>query len=36
LKVKAGDYLIAVDGQEARSNQDVYSYFQISLENSSR
>ena len=28
LKVKAGDYLIAVDGQEARSNQDVYSYFQ--------
>jgi len=26
--VKAGDYLIAVDGQEARSNQDVYSYFQ--------
>ena len=28
LKVKAGDYLIAVDGQETRSNQDVYSYFQ--------
>jgi tricorn protease len=28
LKVKAGDYLIAVDGQEAHSNQDVYSYFQ--------
>jgi tricorn protease len=28
LKVKAGDYLISVDGQEARSNQDVYSYFQ--------
>jgi len=28
LKVKAGDYLIAVNGQEARSNQDVYSYFQ--------
>lgn len=28
LKVKAGDYLIAVDGQEARSTQDVYSYFQ--------
>jgi tricorn protease len=28
LKVKAGDYLIAVDGQEARSNQDVYAYFQ--------
>ena len=28
LKVKAGDFLIAVDGQEARSNQDVYSYFQ--------
>jgi tricorn protease len=28
LKVKAGDYLISVDGQETRSNQDVYSYFQ--------
>jgi len=28
LKVKAGDYLISVDGQEARANQDVYSYFQ--------
>jgi len=28
LKVKAGDCLIAVDGQEARSNQDVYAYFQ--------
>jgi tricorn protease len=28
LKVKAGDFLIAVDGQEARSNQDLYSYFQ--------
>jgi len=28
LKVKAGDYLIAVDGQEAHSNQDVFSYFQ--------
>jgi tricorn protease len=28
LKVKAGDYLIAVDGREARSNQDVYAYFQ--------
>ena len=28
LKVKAGDYLIAVDGQEAHSNQDGYSYFQ--------
>src|SRR5437879_13857190 len=28
LKVKAGDYLIAVDGQETHSNQDVYSYFQ--------
>jgi tricorn protease len=28
LKVKAGDYLIAVDGKEARSNQDVYAYFQ--------
>ena len=28
LKVKAGDYLISVDGQQARANQDVYSYFQ--------
>ena len=28
LKVKAGDYLIAVNGQEARSTQDVYAYFQ--------
>ncbi|PYU68448.1 MAG: hypothetical protein DMG49_15975, partial [Acidobacteria bacterium] len=28
LKVKAGDYLIAVDGRETHSNQDVYSYFQ--------
>jgi tricorn protease len=28
LKVKAGDYLISVNGQEARSMQDVYSYFQ--------
>jgi tricorn protease len=28
LKVKAGDYLIAVEGQEVRSNQDVYAYFQ--------
>ncbi|MGB7611815.1 MAG: PDZ domain-containing protein, partial [Candidatus Acidiferrum sp.] len=28
LKVKEGDYLIAVNGQEARSSQDVYSYFQ--------
>jgi len=28
LKVKAGDYLIAVDGQEAHSSQDAYSYFQ--------
>jgi tricorn protease len=28
LKVKAGDYLISVNGQEARSNQEVYSYFQ--------
>ena len=28
LKVKAGDYLIAVDGQETHSSQDVYSYFQ--------
>jgi tricorn protease len=28
LKVKAGDYLIAVNEQEASSSQDVYSYFQ--------
>ena len=28
LKVKAGDYLIAVDGQETHSNQDIYAYFQ--------
>ncbi|MGB8473975.1 MAG: PDZ domain-containing protein [Candidatus Acidiferrum sp.] len=28
LKVKSGDYLIAVNGQETRSSQDVYSYFQ--------
>src|SRR5437899_11448473 len=28
LKVKAGDYLISVDGQETHSHQDVYSYFQ--------
>ena len=28
LKVKAGDYLIAVEGREARPNQDVYAYFQ--------
>jgi tricorn protease len=28
LKVKAGDYLISVDGQETRSNQDIYFYFQ--------
>ncbi|HEY2547062.1 MAG TPA: PDZ domain-containing protein, partial [Candidatus Acidoferrum sp.] len=28
LKVKAGDYLIAVNGQEARATQDVYAYFQ--------
>ncbi len=28
LKVKTGDYLIAVNGQEARSTQDIYSYFQ--------
>jgi tricorn protease len=27
LKVKNGDYLIAVNGQEARATQDVYSYF---------
>ncbi|MGH9740832.1 MAG: S41 family peptidase, partial [Candidatus Acidiferrum sp.] len=28
LKVKAGDYLIAVNGQEARSSRSVYSYFE--------
>jgi tricorn protease len=28
LKVKASDYLIAVDGREARTNLDVYAYFQ--------
>ena len=28
LKVKAGDYLIAVNGQEVRSEQSVYAYFQ--------
>jgi tricorn protease len=28
LRVKAGDYLIAVNGQEARSDRDVYAYFQ--------
>ena len=28
LKVKAGDYLIAANGQETRSDHDVYSYFQ--------
>ena len=28
LKVKSGDYLIAVNGQEAKSSQDVYAYFQ--------
>src|SRR2546429_4216031 len=28
LKVKAGDYLIAVNGQEARTDRDVYAYFQ--------
>jgi tricorn protease len=28
LKVKPGDYLIAVNGQEAKSSQDVYAYFQ--------
>jgi len=28
LKVKTGDYLIAVNGEEARSNEDVYSYLQ--------
>jgi len=28
LKAKTGDYLIAVNGQEAKSSQDVYAYFQ--------
>jgi tricorn protease len=28
LKVKAGDYLIAVNGEEAKSSRDVYAYFQ--------
>ncbi len=28
LKVKAGDYLISVNGHEARTDQDVYAYFQ--------
>jgi tricorn protease len=28
IKVKAGDFLIAVNGQETRATQDVYSYFQ--------
>src|SRR6266852_1270778 len=28
IKVKAGDYLISVDGQEARAAQEVYYYFQ--------
>src|SRR6185503_11404567 len=28
VKVKAGDYLIAVNGQEAKTGQEVYSYFQ--------
>ncbi|MGB8459521.1 MAG: PDZ domain-containing protein, partial [Candidatus Acidiferrum sp.] len=28
LKVKTGDYLISVNGQESRASQDVYSYFQ--------
>jgi tricorn protease len=28
LKVKAGDYLIAVNGLEARADQDVHAYFQ--------
>jgi len=28
LKVKSGDYLLAVNGVETRSTQDVYSYFQ--------
>ena len=28
LKVKAGDYLIAVNGEEAKTTRDVYAYFQ--------
>jgi tricorn protease len=28
LKVKSGNYLIAVNGREARTDQDVYAYFQ--------
>jgi len=28
LKVKAGDYLIAVNGADAKTTQDVYAYFQ--------
>jgi tricorn protease len=28
LKVKAGDYIISVNGHEAHANQDVYAYFQ--------
>jgi tricorn protease len=28
LKVKTGDYLIAVNGQDAKSSQEVYAYFQ--------
>jgi tricorn protease len=28
LKVKAGDYLISVNGHEARTDRDVYAYFQ--------
>jgi tricorn protease len=28
LKVKAGDYLIAANGRETKSSQDVYAYFQ--------
>ncbi len=28
LKVKTGDYLIAVNGQDAKASQDLYAYFQ--------
>jgi tricorn protease len=28
LRVKAGDYLIAVNGQQVRASQDLYAYFQ--------
>jgi tricorn protease len=28
LKVKVGDYLIAVNGREAKSDQEIYAYFQ--------